>query len=322
MSSLEERKKKFIKRAKSVHGSKYDYSEIDFTNAHTKVSITCQEHGPWLVTPASHTDKKSGCPECAGNKRYTKETLINKCKDIHKNLYSYKRVDTFLGVNTMLQVVCPTHGVFIQIANNHLNGQGCPECAGNIILTCEEFLKRSKSMHKDKYDYSKSEYVDSKASILILCPEHGEFWQIPYIHWKGGSCPMCAYNFKQGSIKRRKITYQGYEMFGIEWILQHTNIKLSEIYESKFPKYKKRPPTFTYLCPESGKLRKYLPDLWVPSRNIIVEIKSIYTLGAKSSDLRDINEAKKQAVLNAGYRYKLLIMDCKGNRIKRRILSL
>lgn len=31
-------------------------------------------------------------------------------------------------------------------------------------------------MHKDKYDYSKVDYVNSKTKVCIICPKHGEFW--------------------------------------------------------------------------------------------------------------------------------------------------
>ena len=35
----------FIKDAKNVHGSKYDYSKVNYINNHTKVIITCRKHG-------------------------------------------------------------------------------------------------------------------------------------------------------------------------------------------------------------------------------------------------------------------------------------
>ena len=36
---------KFIYKAKLIHGNKYDYSKTEYINAHTKVCITCPEHG-------------------------------------------------------------------------------------------------------------------------------------------------------------------------------------------------------------------------------------------------------------------------------------
>ena len=43
-------------------------------------------------------------------------------------------------------------------------------------MNTENFIKRAKELHGDKYDYSKSEYKGGKEKICIICPEHGEFW--------------------------------------------------------------------------------------------------------------------------------------------------
>ena len=56
----------------------------------------------------------------------------------------------------------------------------------------EEFIKKAKKVHGDKYDYSKVNYIGSKIEVTIICPEHGEFWQTPANHKKGHGCPMCA----------------------------------------------------------------------------------------------------------------------------------
>ena len=39
------------------------------------------------------------------------------------------------------------------------------------------FIEKAKNIHKDKYDYSRVEYIDSKTKICIICPKHGEFWK-------------------------------------------------------------------------------------------------------------------------------------------------
>lgn len=60
------------------------------------------------------------------------------------------------------------------------------------ILSPEVWLERFKSAHGDKYDYSKSLITGAKTKITIICPEHGEFEQIPKKHAKGQNCPLCA----------------------------------------------------------------------------------------------------------------------------------
>lgn len=53
----------FIKRAKEIHGNKYDYSLVDYKNARTKVKIICPEHGVFEQQPRAHLNKQ-GCPKC------------------------------------------------------------------------------------------------------------------------------------------------------------------------------------------------------------------------------------------------------------------
>lgn len=40
-------------------------------------------------------------------------------------------------------------------------------------LTNEEFIKRSKLIHKDKYDYSLVNYVNYLTKVKIICSIHG-----------------------------------------------------------------------------------------------------------------------------------------------------
>jgi len=65
-------------------------------------------------------------------------------------------------------------------------------------LTKEEIIKRAKSVHGDKYDYSKVELIDVRTKICIICPIHGEFKQSPDNHLSGKGCPKC----KETSLER------------------------------------------------------------------------------------------------------------------------
>ena len=49
-------------------------------------------------------------------------------------------------------------------------------------LTTEDFIRKAKLVHGDKYDYSKVDYKGNKEKVCIICPEHGEFWQSPVNH--------------------------------------------------------------------------------------------------------------------------------------------
>jgi hypothetical protein len=58
--------------------------------------------------------------------------------------------------------------------------------------TLNEFIKDARSIHGNKYDYSKTDYKNTATPITIICKKHGEFLQRPNDHLKGQNCPNCS----------------------------------------------------------------------------------------------------------------------------------
>ena len=59
-------------------------------------------------------------------------------------------------------------------------------------LDTNEFIKRSKKVHGDKYSYSKTKYVNSRTKVVVICQEHGEFSVKPNAHYgQGHGCRKC-----------------------------------------------------------------------------------------------------------------------------------
>ena len=56
-------------------------------------------------------------------------------------------------------------------------------------MTLKDFITKAREIHRDKYDYSKVEYVDDKTKVCIIDPEYGEFLQTPNAHLQGQGCP-------------------------------------------------------------------------------------------------------------------------------------
>ena len=77
-------------------------------------------------------------------KKLTTEEFIKKAKEIHGNKYDYSLVD-YKGAHEKIKIICPTHGVFEQQPNSHLNGRGCSYCSihNPVKKSTEEFIKRS-----------------------------------------------------------------------------------------------------------------------------------------------------------------------------------
>ena len=64
----------FVKKAKKVHNSKYDYSKVKYKSSKEKVPIICIKHGIFYQAPQDHLAGK-GCPFCRESKG---ERLIKK----------------------------------------------------------------------------------------------------------------------------------------------------------------------------------------------------------------------------------------------------
>lgn len=142
-TKLSSNTEEFIKKARKVHGDKYDYSKVDYKGTTTKVTIICPVHGEFEQTPNSHLNG-NGCYQCgrdmSGLKlRLTQDEFISRCNIIHNNKYDYSKT-IFKGQVNPITITCPKHGDFIQNAGLHLRGCGCPKC-GNITSTAEYELR-------------------------------------------------------------------------------------------------------------------------------------------------------------------------------------
>lgn len=115
----------FIAEARKVHGDKYDYSKVNYTNNNTKVEIICPIHGSFFVLPRIHL-QGCECSKCRGVGS-DKEYFIQKAKQIHGEKYDYSKVD-YEKSNKKVFIICKRCGKeFLQTPNSHLCGHGC-EC--------------------------------------------------------------------------------------------------------------------------------------------------------------------------------------------------
>lgn len=208
-------KKDFEIRANKAHNYKFDYSLVNYINNKTEIEIICSKHGMFKQVPSDHL-KGHGCRKCGFEKSSTlrnfiaSKNFIGKVKLIHNNKYDYSLVN-YENVNTKIKIICFKHGIFEQTPNKHLKGHGCSKCKiDKMYKTTEEFIKKAKLIHDDKYDYSHVNYVTAKTKINIICKLHGTFEQIPNDHLNNVGCPICRQS--KGEIK-------------IEQYLKKNNIK-------------------------------------------------------------------------------------------------
>jgi len=120
------------------------------------------------------------------------EKLLSDFQKVHGNKYIYNLSAPVRDKDKIL-ITCPIHGDFLQNVRNHLSGNGCPICAKSKLVrtTKEDFIKRAKLIHGNKYDYSLVEYKGTHVKVKIICPIHGIFEQRPYKHLQKQGCPKC-----------------------------------------------------------------------------------------------------------------------------------
>ena len=183
----------FIQESIKIHGDKYDYSLVDYKNMRTNIKIICKKHGVFVQRPDIHLSKK-GCKDCLVYERGV-NTFLEKVSNIHGDKYRYD-LSNYVNRTIKIKIICKEHGEFSQTPHQHLLGKGCYMCNGGISSNINVFIKNAHKIHGDKYDYSKSVYINSIKSIIIICKEHGDFSQRPNNHIiKGYGCPKCGEKF-------------------------------------------------------------------------------------------------------------------------------
>lgn len=137
-------------------------------------------------------------------KKHTTKTWLVKANEIHKNKYDYSLVD-YRNSRTKVTIICPIHGKFEQIANAHIQGQGCRKCgdiqkgisyskspkeksvADKYPELCKDWSNKNES-GPDQYRYG------SKKKVIWECHKCNHEWtQAPQNRTLGNTgCPKCS----------------------------------------------------------------------------------------------------------------------------------
>lgn len=258
----------FIAKAKKVHGDTYIYAESKYKGLDHKVSIICREHGRFSQT-AHHHIKGAGCPKCSDNYKLDTNTFISRAKETHGDRYDYSEVE-YSHAKGKVKIGCYEHGYFMQACDFHLQGGGCPDCGGTKPHTNETFIEKAQSVHGDRYDYSKVEYVNSKNKLTVICPDHGEFVQMASTHTiaKAG-CPKCACTFSKAEQQ------------------------LADTLESH---------GLTLLRSNRSILKGLELDIVIPEKKIAIEYNGIYWHSEEAGKDRHYHLGKTKSAAEAGYR--------------------
>lgn len=130
-------------------------------------------------------------------KRLTTESMINKFRSAHGDVYDYSHVDSDnRDANGKVRIVCPIHGEFSQTPTNHIRGKGCPLCFGKIRKDTLDVINEIKSIYGDKYVIPNDfVYISNKTLFNIVCNKHGE-WSTTYSRLVTKRCSRSMYDTK------------------------------------------------------------------------------------------------------------------------------
>ena len=140
--------------------------------------------------------------------RKSTSQFILEAKAKHGDKYDYSQTE-YHNSRTKLVIRCPDHGLFSQLAAEHLRGCGCRKChyqnLGNDRRTpTRAIIQQFRRTHGDRYEYSLVEYVNMDAKVTIVCKKHGPFQQRPVSHIKGHGCWKCR-NEKMSILQRSSL---------------------------------------------------------------------------------------------------------------------
>lgn len=281
----------FIRKARTVHGNTYDYSQVVYVNSTSKVDIICPTHGVFSMRPNDHINSKQGCRLCANTKKkITTAQFTSRAAATHDNEYDYSLV-VYSHNKTPVDIICPKHGVFSQKPNDHLYGTGCPQCASNAAHTIEDFLTKATAVHGKRYDYSNVVYQGVAHKVEIQCIRHGIFRQTPdaHINQRQG-CPHCRIN--------------NHSKEAIKWLEYRALLDCVSIQHAKnggeimIPNTPYKADGF---CKESNTVYEFWGDFWHGNPEIY-DAKQINRVKQKTfGELYNETLKKKREIIAAGY---------------------
>lgn len=173
-------------------------------------------------------------------------SVLDKILDKFGDEYDYSKLE-YVNSNTKVTITCRKHGDFSVWPFNYIKGAGCPKCSverthDNVRATTEDFIRKSKEKHGDRYDYSKAEYKSKKEKVTVICKEHGEFYPVASNHYINGSgCPRCGIEKAHKPFRKPKDQY-----------IKDAIAKHGEKYDYSKVEYKSNKDKITLGCEKHG----------------------------------------------------------------------
>lgn len=227
----------FIKKARLVHGDRFEYTKVNYKTSSIRVVIICKDHGDFLQKPSEHL-RSVGCLHCSNLAKTTKEDFLSEAERIHLGKYNYSLVE-YHGVNKKVCIICQEHGEYMQSPKSHLKGYGCRFCGyikrkqtkmkGKEYIF-EKFIEDAKRVHKGRYDYSNVVFNGLNSDVEIVCREHGTFKMRPSNHLANQGCKSCSgitnWNTQMFILEAKRVHGDSYDYSKTNFVNVNTTVEI------------------------------------------------------------------------------------------------
>jgi len=210
----------YIKRFNNKHNNFYTYNKFpEKYNQKTDIEIICPVHGVFEQRIINHSNGM-GCAKCAivkrGSIKKKKSEIIYKdlLTEKYKESFDFSESDFSNGINVKIKVKCLkcNNNFYPTITDLNRDNHHCPHCRSinmkngyykNLSKLYEEkFITKATKIFNNRYDYSKTIYLNSITPVEIVCSEHGSFYKRPADHIyepKLQGCPYCTAELNKSS---------------------------------------------------------------------------------------------------------------------------
>lgn len=233
--------------------------------------------------------------------RWTTDDFVKKAKEKHGDNFDYSKV-IYLNTRTKVIIKCNKCGYEWKASPiNHYNGAGCLKCkyknlSQNNTISNEEFLRRAKLKHSNKFTYL-SKYISAWKRIKLKCNTCGYiFTQIAHLHLRGNGCRKCGW--KNSPKKRPQNQVRSIEDFEKRCKKVHNNkYKYCQDYRGRIYKIKiycKKHKEFFYqeagshLCSQQGCPKCSLSKGEMAIEQFLIKFDIKYECEKKFKNCKDI----------------------------------
>jgi len=150
---------RFISESKKIWGDKYDYSKTKFKSLSSRVTII-YNGVEYIQTPSKHLMGRR-CEKSITLR--TTDQFINESKLVWKDKYDYSLVE-YENCNKDVKIIY-NGKVYLQKPTQHLSGY---KCERDSIRNQDDFIRKCRERHGDKYDYTLVKYTGSQNKIKII----------------------------------------------------------------------------------------------------------------------------------------------------------